>query len=302
VEAQCPELATEATVITALAKGFLFQQTEQSLRELTTLVEIDPENPLLLFLASLVAVKNSTSEIALALLTQLNGTASGIPLTYSYYVAGEVHLQRGDYGQAIAHYQMFVRKYAGENYIKDAQYKTAICYWLQGNRSKALDYQGRAKNSGREAAEADRYAVQSLQDPFPVPQLAKLRYATDGGYYIRAEELILSTRPDDLPMAKDRVEFDYRKARLYHKTNRIAEAKTNYLVTIDHSEDEHWYFAPNACLQLGYIAEAEGRLKEAEMYYELALGYKRHAYKNSIDSKARSALHQLKKKQIKPVK
>jgi hypothetical protein len=56
---------------------------------------------------------------------------------------------------------------------------------------------------------------------------------------------------------------------------------------------ENWYFAPNACLQLGYLYQSRNMLAEAEEYFLRALAYKRHEYKNSIDSKARSALAQL---------
>nr|HPI81275.1 hypothetical protein [Cyclobacteriaceae bacterium] len=55
----------------------------------------------------------------------------------------------------------------------------------------------------------------------------------------------------------------------------------------------NWYFAPNAALQLGYIARADHNLAEARRYFELALDYRDHPYKNSIDSKARSALDRL---------
>ncbi|MEX1238151.1 MAG: tetratricopeptide repeat protein, partial [Cyclobacteriaceae bacterium] len=55
----------------------------------------------------------------------------------------------------------------------------------------------------------------------------------------------------------------------------------------------NWYFAPNACLQLGYIFQSQNRMTEAEEYFRQALSYRRHEYKNSIDSKARAALAQL---------
>jgi hypothetical protein len=54
-----------------------------------------------------------------------------------------------------------------------------------------------------------------------------------------------------------------------------------------------WYFAANSALQLGYIAEAQKDKVMAKKYFEQALNFKRHEYKNSIDSKARSALEQL---------
>jgi hypothetical protein len=46
-------------------------------------------------------------------------------------------------------------------------------------------------------------------------------------------------------------------------------------------------------MQLGYINRSQNKIKEAEEYFQRALSYRRHEYKNSIDSKARSALAQL---------
>jgi len=40
----------------------------------------------------------------------------------------------------------------------------------------------------------------------------------------------------------------------------------------------------------------QGKTSDAKNYFEKALTYKKHEYKNSIDSKAKSALAQLKKK------
>jgi hypothetical protein len=89
------------------------------------------------------------------------------------------------------------------------------------------------------------------------------------------------------------VEFYYRKARLAHKTNQLSAAKLFYNQTIDQNGDENWYYAPNSCLQLGYIAMADNDKAAARQYFTRALTYKKHEYKNSIDSKAKSALAQL---------
>jgi TolA-binding protein len=97
----------------------------------------------------------------------------------------------------------------------------------------------------------------------------------------------------DLPSLRDQVEYYYRRARIEHKTEQLAAAKLFYRQTIDMAGDESWYFAPNACLQLGYILEAENNKTEARSFFKKALTYKKHEYKNSIDSKAKSAIARL---------
>jgi uncharacterized protein HemY len=69
-----------------------------------------------------------------------------------------------------------------------------------------------------------------------------------------------------------------------------------YEKTIEMNGNANWYFAPNACLQLGYLMLEENDVAAAEEYFEMALSYKKHEYKNSIDTKAKTALAQLKSK------
>jgi hypothetical protein len=102
--------------------------------------------------------------------------------------------------------------------------------------------------------------------------------------------------PSDLPSRRDKVEYSYRKARLAHKLQDLPSAKRYYLQCIDLNGDEPWYFAPNACLQMGYIVWNEGDLILAKSYFSKALTYNKHEYKNSIDSKAKSALAQIKRR------
>ncbi len=100
----------------------------------------------------------------------------------------------------------------------------------------------------------------------------------------------------DLSSLRDKVEFHYRKARLEHNTGKLDAAKKYYQQVIEINGPSPWYFAPNACLQTGYILMQENNKAAAEEYFKMALSYKKHEYKNSIDTKARSALSQLRRK------
>jgi tetratricopeptide (TPR) repeat protein len=133
-------------------------------------------------------------------------------------------------------------------------------------------------------------------DHIPNVKLSRIRYFTDGGYYDRAKSEIKSVNASEFKTLKEKTEFVYRKARLYHKSGEVAEAKDLYNETIIKSGSEPWYFAPNACLQLGYILLEENSTEGAASYFEKALSYKRHEYKNSIDSKAKSALAKLRER------
>jgi tetratricopeptide (TPR) repeat protein len=288
-------LATEASLMLYLAQGLLLQQPQHALAELSVWPQ-EKHTRLSLFLAAVLAIKNSESEKALTYLQTLNSMPGEISLAYANYLKGEVYLHKGDYPAAIASYQDFLTLYSGNNFSKDAYYKIALCYWLLNNKQKADEVAEKARLTGREYTEADRHAAKSLAErEFPNPILLKIRYATDGGYYETALRIIESVKTEHFTKLKDQTEFTYRKARLYHKLNQLETGKSLYLKTISLSGNNPWYFAPNACLQLGYLLMEDGEKEQAAFYFRQALSYKKHDYKNSIDSKARSALSRLNK-------
>lgn len=291
-----PSLAFETALLYYLTQGFILQQTSVAASGFDSLIQQHPENRLALFLGGCVAIKNSQSEKALAYFTDLKKQTDGLPIAYASYQLAEVYLHKGEYKLAIASYKKFLSNYTGQNYVKDAHYKIGVCHWLSGHSKDAEFYFKKAKTAGNESTEADKYATRSLaENTYPNIKLSKIRYATDGGYYAEAETIASTVTDKDLPSKKEKIEFTYRKGRLYHKKESFTEAKLHYTETITTSVNDAWYFAPNACLQLGYIYLEEQNPEEARKYFEKALTYKKHEYKNSIDSKAKSALAQIKK-------
>lgn len=286
-------LAVEGKILHALVKGFILAQPGQALDQMKGILVKQPANRLALFLSASLALKDSQSESALQMLQTLSDSAVGVPLYYADYLKGEAYLHKGDYMRSISSYRWFVSHQTGQNYIKDAYYKIGLCYWLNGNENDALSIFQEARNEGKEATEADKSASRNLSGNHPPNiKLAKIRYATDGGYFHEAEKTFSTITSMDLLTQKDQAEYYYRKARLAHKTDR-PEAIEYYMETIKMTGPENWYFAPSACLQLGYIYQSQNRNREAQEYFQRALSYRRHEYKNSIDSKARSALAQL---------
>jgi tetratricopeptide (TPR) repeat protein len=290
-------LQFESNILYALVQGFILQQTQSAVDVLKTVQSQYPSNKVALFLGAALSIKNSQSEEALGMLKQLNVIEPGIRIYYADYLRGEVFLHRGDYLNSLSAYRWFIDHYDGKNYIKDAHYKIGLCYWLNGNINDADELFEEAKSKGLEESEADKYAARSMADPeLPNVKLTKSRYFTDGGYYNQAKGMLESVVPGDLPTKRDQVEYYYRKARLAHKTNDLVAAKQFYQQTIDVSQDASWYFAPNSCLQMGYILISENNVEKAREYFNKAMDYKKHEYKNSIDSKAKSALAQLRRK------
>jgi len=293
VAASSGPLSFEGTILHALVQGFILSKPEEALKEMQQVLAENKHNRLVLFLSASLALKSGLNEIALEMLTNLSHAKQGIPLYYADYLRGEAFLHKGDYGRAISAYRWFINHQPGQNYIKDAHYKIGLCHLLEGKKEETLAWFADAKSQGKESTEADKAAGWSLAEVvMPNVKLLKVRHLTDGGYYREADALLSTISDRDLSHKKDKVEYSYRKARLAHKMNR-PEAVTFYLETVKMAGDEDWYFAPNACLQLGYIYQSQNRPQDAADFFKQALTYRRHAYKNSIDSKARSALAQL---------
>jgi len=289
------DFSNEAHLLHALIQTFVLQNTEEGALEIGSLVSSSPKK-LETLLAAAVAIKNAESKVALSLLEgSVFNNSNDFDLIYRHYLIGEAYLHRNDYGKAINAYQLFIAGFKGKNYLKDAYYKIGLCHWLNGSPDKSNQFFAKARAAGTEASEADKHAARMLSsDELPNVLLSKVRYFTDGGYYAEADSTLVTITPADLPTKKDQAEYYYRKARISHKQKQYAAAKLFYAQALGMCGEENWYFAANATLQLGYLAMEENDIAEARRYFFRALEFRKHEYKNSIDSKARSALSQLK--------
>lgn len=287
-------LSTEATILYYTIKGLINQRYDEATDGILTALKEQPYNRLVLFLGVNMLMKNSQSERALQLIKTLDEHPQGLPMYYIDYLRGEILLQKGEYTSAINSYRRFISYYKSVNFKKDSYYKISLCYWLQNKKEEANKNFEMAKKTGKDVAEPDRYASAQLKENiFPNPRLLKVRLWTDGGYYEEAQNMMKSLTEDSFESEKEKTEYNYRKARLADKTGDLFTAKLYYSRTVSMSGTRPWYFAPNSALQLGYIAKSNNDTVAAKKYFELALSYKNHAYKNSIDGKAKSALEQL---------
>lgn len=288
-------LNAEATILYFTIKGFINQQFNEAAKGIQECLVKDPDSRLLLYLGINMLMKDSQSEEALQLIHALDKQPQGLSMVYVEYLRGEALMQRGDYTPALQGYQKFLKGYKSQSYRKDTYYKMALSYYLTGNMENARKNFEIAKKTGKTTADPDKYAAAMLEEgTFPNAKILKARFYTDGGYYKEAGEVLKSVTPADLASPKDKTEFAYRRGRLAHKTQDLNAAKVYYLQTIKMAGEEPWYFAPNASLQLGYLYQSQGDVANAKKYFEQALSYKRYEYKNGIDTRAKSALEQLK--------
>jgi tetratricopeptide (TPR) repeat protein len=288
-------LNTEATILFFCIKGFINQQFAESATGFDDILKSQPENRLALFIAINMCMKDSQSEKALGYMATLEQHNQGLQMFYIDYLHAEALLNKGEYQSSIGYYQKFLKGYRSQSFKKDAHYKMAICYWLLNNETEAKIYFDKAKVVGKDVADPDKNAAMQLQEnKFPNKKLLKVRYLTDGGYYKEAHHTVQSIQFSELHSLKEQTEYFYRQARLAHKTEEFSVAKIYYEETIKLSRENPWYFAPNAALQLGYIYRDQKDFEKAKKYFELAMSYRKHEYKSSIDTKSRAALDQMK--------
>lgn len=286
-------LSMEAGILYYVIKGFINQQFDECSKGMAELLKKDPTNRLMLFITVNMMMKSAQSEDALRLIRTLDQQQQGLPVVYIEYLRADIFLQKGEYQKAIQAYSRFMEAYKGSSFHKDATMKIALCHYLSGRPDLGSLWWEKAKKTGKALAEPDDYAEHLLKETVPDERILKARFLTDGGYYKEARQVLATITPASLKSQKDRTEFQYRKARLAHRTGDLPLARSLYLKTIEMTGSNSWYFAPSSALQLGYMQTAEGNKSEAKKFFEMALTYRGHAYKNSIDSKAKSALDEL---------
>ncbi len=287
-------LNMEASILFFTVKGFINQEFAAAAEGINQSLKDQPNNKLLLFIGVNMLVKDARSEEALAFIHQIDNNPNGLPMHYIDYLRGEILLQKGEYQKSIEAFNYFVKNFPSQSFKKDSYFKISLCYWLMGDTRSAKANFEKAKITGSDKAEPDRYAANQLEDPnFPNKKLLKVRFSTDGGYYKEATTMLSSVAPSELTTPKDQTEYYYRKARLAHRTGEIAAAKVFYQQSIDMTRDNPWYFGANSALNLGYIAKEQKNYDAARKYFQMALDSPKHEYKNSIDSKARTELQLL---------
>ncbi len=286
----------ESLLLTALIHTYYYNDFKEALPVCKQLLENHPESALIRLVYASILVKNSNDTEAFKILSGMEANQAGyLPVPQWHYLLGEIYLHGGHYQKSIEEYRQFLEIQKGKDLVKDAHYKIAMCYWLAGNVAMSRGELDKAAVSGETRTEMDNYANYMIHSKkLPDRQLLKARYYTDGGYFQQADSILRQIEPSQFNRYPNLVEFYYRKARLYHKTGKIPEAVEYYKKTIELQGKENLYFAPNSCLQMGYLY-LKNNPEKACFYLRKVFSYKFDMYQQSIYEKARLALKKIKK-------
>jgi hypothetical protein len=282
----------EAKLLHAVVVHLVEQEkATEAIHQVTSLAKAQPDNLLFQFAAMHLLKKSKQSDAALSIYKNRPRGSSYLPFPYLHHMAADLYLYRGDYAKSIAENRLYLEQHRGRHYLKSAHFKLYIAYLLYYRLPESKWYFNRISEVGISETEEDKYAARYAEEnETPVLPLLQARLHADGGYYQEALQDLAQLKQTSATPLPERAEYLYRKARIYHGMEKLTEAISFYRQIIDLAGATTLYFAPNAALQLGYIYREQHQPEKAKAYFKQALDYKGHAYKNSIDAKAKLAL------------
>ncbi len=249
-------------------------------------------NLLSAYLRAFVGVKCAHNDDALITCAHRPHGNEYTPFYMMDFLTGQAKLNKLE-KDADVYLKKFVSFYKGQNLVKDAYKRLSWFYLLEGDTIKFTIYQGLSRKYGAANSDEDKNAQrESEAGIYPDIILLKARLLFDGGYYAKAEETIKS-HSTNFKSHYQQIEYYYRYARIMQESNKISKAIEWYNQTIKVAGNNNLYFAPNSCLQLGFIYEKLGFKELAKFHFEKVLTYKNYDYKSSVTQKAKAALSKL---------
>jgi tetratricopeptide (TPR) repeat protein len=289
----------EARLIDLMVRAYVLSFSDADGQTLQRLVRDNPDNLLLHFFGATIEQKNGHSEQALTYLLNRPTGSNYQSLPVIDNILGDIYLQKGQYATAEAHFKRFLQAYKGQNFLKDSYYKLFLCYWLANQPdSKSRPFLTRVPNVGRTTVESDK-AAQKFAEAYlkrgvssQQKVLMRARLASDGGFTDSALAYLRPYTEASFVTVSEKAEYNYRLGRIYQRRNN-PEAAIPYLTrSLALSELDQLSFGATSALQLGYIYKQKNDRPKARSFFQKALSFKHHEYKNSVDNKARAGISQ----------
>ena len=297
-------LGLEAQLIDLMVRAYVLKFTDADSLTLARLVSQHPDNLLLHFFGATIEQKNGRGEQALTYLLNRPVDKSYQPLPVVENVLGDIYLQKGEYGKASSHFNQFLHTYRGQNFLKDTYYKLFLCHWLAGPQNArssdtiARNLLQKVLSVGRTTVESDKVAqkfAESSLKKVPAPSqkvLMQARLASDGGFTNQALTYLRPYNEASFSTTAEKAEYNYRLGRIYQRRESPDSAVPYLTRALALSETNQLPFGATAALQLGYIYQQKNDRTQARSFFQKALSFKHHEYKNSVDNKAKAALSQ----------
>jgi len=252
------------------------------------------QSPLLSFSKAVILLKIDNDE-AIHFLQNLKFNEEQAKFHYNTFLLGQALLYQLN-PASTKYLEDYIKNYPGNNYKKTALQRQA---WSQFIIGDTLAYQRLMKKvllTGTELLDADKSAKKEAlaveEGYLPNVHLLKSRIQFDGHYYKGA---LMELNHMDLSQAQsaDQLEYHYRKGRIYHEMHRYPKANKAYNVALNKGKDQNSYYAANASLKMGEIAEEEKNWTKAKQYYKTCLSLDFSEYRRGIRAKAKAGLQRV---------
>jgi hypothetical protein len=248
-------------------------------------------NHLHAYMATNLYLNNQQSQKALQIASDINPANTYLDLPFWQLEIGYAYLNELKLDAAKNAMQQFINRFKGQFYVKDAFEKLSWIAYIQGDQAKANAYRSNVLSKGNDITDADKQALQNAKiGTWPHPNLLRARLLSDGGYQQQALSVLAGKTSKDFDKDTDKTEFAYRLGRIYDLAGQPDQAIPFYTSAIEKGANQPAYFAARAALQIGLIYEQKNNPTLAITFFNTCLEMKNHAFKNSLDQKAKTGI------------
>ena len=248
-------------------------------------------NHLFAYMTANLAINSKQAEYAKSIILNRNSSSDYLAIPMWNYEMAFIKMDHLELAEAANNFELFLRTFKGNFYVKDACQKLSWCYYLQNNMAASEKARQLLLQRGNTVSDADKQAQREAKSgTFSNALLLKARLLNDGGYNKEALRMLVGKTTTDFAKPEERIEFNYRVSRIYDDLGRDSEAIQGYRSTIALGKNRTEYFAARAALQIGVIYERKGNKEAAIQYYQQCLDMDDHDYKDSIDQKAKAGI------------
>jgi hypothetical protein len=248
-------------------------------------------NHLHAYMATNLYLNNQQSQKALQIAYNINPANTYLDLPFWQLEIGYANLNELKLDAAKNALQQFINRFKGQFYVKDAFEKLSWIAYIQGDQAKANAYRSNVLSKGNDITDADKQALQNAKKgTWPHPILLRARLLSDGGYQQQALTILAGKTSKDFDKDADKTEFAYRLGRIYDLAGQPDQAIPFYTSAIEKGANQPAYFAARAALQIGLIYEQKNNPTLAITFFNTCLEMKNHAFKNSLDQKAKTGI------------
>jgi tetratricopeptide (TPR) repeat protein len=196
--------------------------------------------------------------------------------------------------ECLRYFDNFLTLYYGGAFVKDAWYKKAMMYYVEGNLLKAKECHKMIANVGNTLFDADKKAKRFGEaDIWPAQPLIQASQLIDGGYYQQALAKLAPYKEADFNNIPDKAEFYFRMGRAYDELADDDKALLYYKNAIAIGRERKEHFAARSALHTGMIYERRHQMQQAVNSYQMCLDMPVQDFKNSIRQQAKAGINRI---------